>query len=284
MPRSALTLTLGLAAYAAVATVAAGEPSADVRIETTPTGVRFGTWGEVAAGPAPTLVLLANTIEGTLGDAYYRQAGGVLGAAGVDPRFLCVSIDLPCHGLELRKGEPAELAGWRHRLEHGADPIADVARRLAAVLDHLVATGRTDASRIAVAGTSRGGFMALHVAARDPRLTCVVAYAPVIDLAALREFAGAESLPAVRAADLHGAAGTLAGRPVWMAIGADDRRVDTRRAVSFAAAVRAATVAAGCSDRLTLIVDPETTGHTTPAGAAERSAAWILEQCGGPRK
>jgi dienelactone hydrolase len=252
----------------------AGE-AGEVHIQTTKTGVRFGTWGGPESGPAPALVILAKSIEGTLGEDYFRQAGRTLGDPQAAEPFLCVSIDLPCHGQELRPGEPPELAGWRHRLEQGEDPVADTAGRLADVLDHLIAAGRIDAGRIAVIGTSRGGFMALHVAARDPRIACVVSYAPVTDLAALREFHGAESLPAVRAASLGEQAKRLAGRPVWITIGGNDDRVGTDKAIAFAAAVHAAAVARKTRDRLSFIVDGEVDGHTTPPAAAIASAAWI---------
>jgi dienelactone hydrolase len=143
------------------------------------------------------------------------------------------------------------------------------------VLDHLVAAGRIDPDRIAVIGTSRGGFMALHVAARDPRIACAVSYAAVTDLAALREFQGAESLPAVRAASLGEQAKRLAGRPVWLTIGANDDRVGTDKAIAFVAAVHAAAVARKTRDRLSFTVDGEVDGHTTPPAAASASAAWI---------
>ncbi len=116
-----------------------------VRIETTPTGIRFGTWGGPATGRGPTLVILANSIEGTLGEPYFRQAGRSLGDPQAADPFLCVSIDLPCHGRERLAGEPEELEGWRHRLEQGGDPVADTVRRVGVVVDHLVAAGRIGA-------------------------------------------------------------------------------------------------------------------------------------------
>lgn len=255
-----------------------------VRIETTPTGIRFGTWGGPATGRGPALVILANSIEGTLGDPYFRQAGRSLGDPQAADPFLCVSIDLPCHGRERIAGEPAELEGWRHRLEQGGDPVADTVRRISVVIDHLVATGRTDPKRIAVIGTSRGGFMALHVAAADPRIACTVAYSPVTDLAALREFTAAQSLPATRAAAIRERAAQLAGRPVWIAIGANDERVGTDKMLEFGAAVHAAAVGRKVPDRCTLHIDAETPGHEVPKAAAEQSAAWILRTLAGSHR
>lgn len=265
-----------LATVALSAGFASASDDPGVRIARTPTGVRYGLWGQAAGRPAPLVIVLAKTIEGTLGDAYFRQAGNSLAApsSGGDP-VLCASIDLPCHGMEHRDGEPRELAGWRHRLERGEDPMADNNRRLSELLDHLVGTGVADPRRIAVIGTSRGGFLAAHFLAHDSRVACGVAYCPVTDLAALTEFMGAEAVPAVRLAALHRIAAALAGRPLWMTIGGDDERVGTDRAIALAADITAAAAARDVPDRVELRVVAESPGHGTPAGAAERSAAWI---------
>lgn len=265
-----------LATVALSAGIASAADAAGVRIARTPTGVRYGLWGPAAGRPAPLVIVLAKTIEGTLGDAYFRQAGNSLAAAsaGDDPA-VCASIDLPCHGLEHRAGEPKELAGWRHRLERGEDPIAANNRRLSELLDHLVGTGVADPRRIAVIGTSRGGFLAAHFLAHDSRVACGVAYCPVTDLTALTEFQGAEAVPAVRVVALHRIAAALAGRPLWMTIGGDDERVGTDRAIALAADITAAAAADDLPDRVELRVVAESPGHSTPAGAAERSAAWV---------
>ena len=63
------------------------------------------------------------------------------------------------------RAEPRRKRG-QHRLEQGEDPVADTATRLANVLDHLVAEGRVNPGRIAIIGTSRGGFMAPAGASR----------------------------------------------------------------------------------------------------------------------
>ena len=89
----------------------AEDPPRVVHTLETPTGVHFGIWGEKPHAPAPTLVILASTIEGTLGDPYFRRAGNILAEQG----YLCVSIDLPCHGTQQLGGEPPQLEGWRRR-------------------------------------------------------------------------------------------------------------------------------------------------------------------------
>jgi len=254
--------------------VNAAPNAGEVALKTTPDGVEYGIWGEPASTPAPTLFILAGTIDGTLGDAYFRQAGTALGDRG----YLCVSVDLPCHGEQHEKDEPSGLAGWRHRCEQGVDFVAETNKRLSQVLDHLVAGGHTDAAKIAACGTSRGGFLALHFAAHDPRVKCVAAYAPVTELAALREFRGAEGNALVRSLALHQQAENLAGRAVWIIIGDRDERVGTDHAVALARRITKAALAQGHNSRVDLHVVAEPRGHTTPAGAAAHSAEWIRMQ------
>lgn len=277
MPRGdSFFFALALLGLAVVSAGSAEEAARAVQVLETPGGVRFGIWGNPPKAPAPTLFILANTIEGTLGDAYFRQSGTVLAENG----YLCVSIDLPCHGQQRRAEEPAELDGWRFRCEHGEDFVAETNERLRQVLDHLIAAGYTDTARVAACGTSRGGFLALHVAAADARVKCVAAYAPVTDLAVLREFRGAESNALISALALTQQAGALAGRAVWIVIGDQDARVGTEHAVALAHRIEAAARGQGLTNGVELHVEPEPRGHTTPAGASERSAKWIRRQIG----
>lgn len=257
---------------------AAAEDSGAVRVLRTEGGVRFGIWGAKPDAPAPTLFVLASTIEETLGAAYYRQSGNALAECG----YLSVSVDLPCHGLERRPDEPEGLSGWRVRSERNEDFVAESNARLRQVLDHLIEAGFTDADKVAASGTSRGGFLALHFAASDSRVRCAAAFAPVTELAALGEFEGAARHPLVGSLALAKQAEKLAGRAVWLVIGDQDERVGTDHTISLARRITAASLAAGVPSRVELHVMPEPRGHTTPAGAAEGAAEWIRRQIESP--
>jgi dienelactone hydrolase len=236
--------------------------------------VRFGIWPKAPDKPAPTLFILGSTIDGTLGSAYFRQAGNTLAERG----YLCVSIDLPCHGQEQKSGEPEGIAGWRARAEKGEDFIKGMTDRLTAVLDDLVKRGWTDPQRVAACGTSRGGFSAVHFAAAEPRVRCVAAYAPVTELTVVREFLGAEDNAVLKKLSLERQADRLAGRAVWLIIGDRDDRVSTDHSVQFARAVTKESLKQKVPALVDLHVVVEPQGHTTPKGAAELSAAWIDEQ------
>ena len=242
----------------------------------TATGVRFGIWKlETAeAAPSPVLFILASTIEETLGTPYYRQAGNALAERG----FLCVSVDLPGHGDQQDPGERAGLDGWRDRADRQENFVATSNQRLRDVLDHLISEGTADPRRIAAAGTSRGAFLALHFAAADPRVSCVAAFAPVTDLAALREFNGAENNPLVPSLSVINQSNALAARPVWVVIGDRDERVGTDDAIAFVRSLTTAALTRGLDAKAELHVLPEPKGHTTPAPAPAQAAAWILTQ------
>lgn len=243
---------------------------------TTPDGIEYGIWGALAKKPAPTLFMLAGTIE-RLGVPYYRQCGNELAEFG----YLVVSIDLPCHGTQITEGQPTGLAGWGHRVGNGEDFVAEANARLSKVLDHLIMTGRTDSARVAAAGTSRGGFIAIHFAAHDPRVKAAAGFAPVTDLAGLLEFRAIREDTLVKKLSLKSQAEKLAGRPVWIVIGDVDERVGTDHAIELARRLSALAKEKKVASRVDLHVVSEPRGHTTPVGATKLAAAWVHRQLTG---
>lgn len=236
----------------------------------TDSGVRFGIYGAKPGKPAPTFFVLAGGVEDSLMRAEFNKIGHLL----ADKGYLSVSLDLPCHGKDQAVGEPSGIAGWRTRLEKGQPLVGDFARKASVVLDKLIKDGYTDAGKVGAAGTSRGGFMALHLAAAEPRIGWVVAYAPVTDLLAVTEFQGSKNDKPMRDLDLKKHADKLAGRPVWLCIGNDDKRVSTDEAILFTRRLVAAAAGKGKIVPVELHVMP-TAGHTIHATAHEESARWV---------
>lgn len=251
-------------------TAAADKADLPVVRQKTPDGVEFGTWGNPPTRPAPTIFMLASTISDTLGDPYFRQCGNELAALG----YLVVSIDLPCHGSQSIDGEPAGISGWAHRTGKNEDFVAECNARLSNVLDHLIKTGVTDPDRVAAGGTSRGGFLAIHFAAYDRRVKAAVAFAPVTELSALREFQGQQH-PLVARLSLISQAQQLAGRPVWIIIGDVDERVGTEHAIALSRRLSSLAKQRKVASNAELHVMSEPRGHTTPKGASKLAAAWV---------
>ncbi|MFN0167397.1 MAG: prolyl oligopeptidase family serine peptidase, partial [Bryobacteraceae bacterium] len=190
--------------------------AADPRLQIlkTPDGIRFGLIGAKPAAPSPTVFFLGGGVEDSLSEPQYIEAQNEFG-----PGVLHVTIDLPGHGAERREGQPASLRGWRYRLDQGENLVAGVVRRATAVLDHLVRERYTDPAKVGAFGTSRGGFMAFHFAAAEPRIRHIAAFAPVTDLLALGEFFGMPNDHRARAIAATSLAGRLADRGIWIIIG-----------------------------------------------------------------
>jgi dipeptidyl aminopeptidase/acylaminoacyl peptidase len=221
---------------------------------------------------APTLLLLAGTAEDALTIGPYCRAGTLLHRQG----WNVVSLDLPCHGADRRPGEPEGLAGWAARLAAGEDVVADFQRRVNDVLEHLTAAGLADPGRLAAAGTSRGGFMAFHAAAGNPRIRAVAGFAPVTDLLAVSEFRALESNPLANRLALANASEALADRAAWMTIGSQDDRVSTEKAVGFARALSAASQKRllACDITLRILAAP---GHSSFPDWHDDAAVWLRD-------
>src|SRR5262245_22647347 len=105
-----------------------------IQILKTAGGVRFGLLGSRGEKPAPTLFILAGSLEDALGNDDYAKVGRLLLKKG----FVCVSVDIPCHGKDHKGNKAAGIAGWRARLENGDDLLTPFTKNVSAVLDHLI--------------------------------------------------------------------------------------------------------------------------------------------------
>jgi dienelactone hydrolase len=224
-----------------------------------------------ATVPAPTLLVCAMDAESTLRNDPYGHTGAVLNPQG----WNVIALDLPCHGTEQREGEPAQLAGWRYRVERGENIVTDWRRRVDEVLAHLVETGIAEPNRFVVEGTSRGGYMACQAAAGNPAIRAIAVYSPVTDLRGLSEFDGMADDALTAQLSLVNVAGDLVDRPVWIMIGSQDIRVGTGHAIEFARRIAAVADERVVDAKATLHVMP-TKGHSSTNEWHNEAAAWIL--------
>jgi esterase FrsA len=224
------------------------------------------------------LVCLAHSGAETLQTSPYRASGLEVARQG----WLVVSVDLPGHGAEHRVGEPAGIAAWGDRIKQNQPFVDDLAKRVSAVVDFLVQEGYADPARLAIEGTSRGGFMAAHVAAREPRFKSLAMYAPVCDLADVTEFHGLEQNSQLQALALSKVADKLADRRIWLIIGNDDRRVNTDRAIQFTRDVVRAAKRRKLAPAVTLIV-PATPGHSSTEAMHHEAVEWLTRKSAASR-
>jgi pimeloyl-ACP methyl ester carboxylesterase len=132
---------------------------------TAPGGFRFAVSGAGQERLSPVFFLLASDMDDTISNQTlarlaqpWREAGGMV-----------VALDSPSHGAEQPPDEKNSLREWRDRLLKGDNFVPASTARLSALLDHLARGRLADEARVAVAGISRGGFLAVHLAAVEPR-------------------------------------------------------------------------------------------------------------------
>ncbi|MDX9976056.1 MAG: prolyl oligopeptidase family serine peptidase, partial [FCB group bacterium] len=138
-----------------------------------------------------------------------------------------VSFDLPMHG-ERVDTYGSDIVGMRNAFVAGKEVFAEFVEEGKAVIDECIRRGWAKPGRIAVAGTSRGGYMALRLMAGDERIAAGAGFAPVTDWALLKEFAEDRERADVQALRLANFAPQMAGRHVYLAIGNKDERVGTQ--------------------------------------------------------
>ena len=275
-------VALALALACLVQTVPGGSAIADetreIQVRRTPDNVRYGLIGEVqnGNGPAPTLFVFAHGIEDMERQPGYTEVSVILANQG----WISVVIDPPCHGEDVRTGEPAQLDGWRHRIEQDDDFMSAFTAKARSVLDVLVKDGVTDADRVAACGTSRGGFLAFHFAAADPRVKAAAGISPVTRLTALREFSTISQREKVEQLDVARLAPKLRGRAIWLSIGNNDARVNSDDAIAF---TRDVVRAAAQPDKPNAVIPVEllvapSQGHSKIDQAHELLAKWLFNQ------
>jgi dienelactone hydrolase len=271
-------IVVAAASFGVPPLVVAEEEPVRTKFLETPSGIRFGWLGEKTPRPAPTLFLFAKDMQSTLERDVFAKVAWLLTKQG----FITVALDLPCHGADEKPGEPPRLAGWCARVEGGDSLVPAFVSKASQVLDFLIQSGHTDPKRVAACGISRGGFMAIHFTAAEPRVKCVAALAPVTDLRALSEFAGMKNETASRSLSLMNVADKIAGRGVWVYIGNDDERVGTDNAIAFTRLVTRLAVAKKQPANVKLTVDA-LEGHGVGLPPHIEAAEWIEAQLVGTR-
>lgn len=284
---AAVALLAALAFSATVCTVNAAEPQ--IVLKKTPRGTHYGVIAtendndrnskekSSRTGPTPTLFIIGNPISMVIEQEkmrYFLETGSILARHG----WTAVVLDPANEGFDVKEGHPPSLGGWAIYAKQGKDFVGPYVRKCMDVLDHLIAEEVTDPQRVVVEGISRGGFCALHFAARDARIQAVVGISPVTNPLALTEFAGLTPAQVSPFGLDDGVLEKLAGRTVWVSIGNMDDRVSTDDCIQFTRRLVATT--RRLQPKLNLI--PVTlrvgvsTGHRSPDEAYGAAADFLL--------
>jgi len=165
-------------------------------------------------GPMPTLFYFALSAEDSLQKDPYNQPVQFLKGSPVR----IFSMTLPGHEDNLPPENAINV--WKERMAKGESVIPPFINKVREAIDLL--TPHFQEGKFAVAGLSRGAFIACHVAAICPQISHILGYAPLTRI----KF-GDGSL------DLEFLIPQLRNRIIRFYIGNSDTRVGTENAFSF---------------------------------------------------
>jgi dienelactone hydrolase len=184
------------------------------------------------------------------------------------------SMTLPGHEGNLLATKAIEV--WADDYAHQRDPLNDFLDQFEIALSFAIQQKFVDPDKMAIGGLSRGGFIALHAAARDQRMKYVLGFAPVTDLHKVEEFSSLEAI--IPILDLKKVSRELIHQNIRLYISNRDTRVDTRSCFEFAmSVVESANQHQIRSPKVELILYPPVGhhGHGTPLEIFKAGADWI---------
>lgn len=192
-----------------------------------------------------------------------------------------LSFDLPVHGDRVG-AQRAGIDGFRDAFVAGNDIFAAFVAEGKAVIDECIKRGLATPGRIAVGGTSRGGYMSLRLLAGDERIVAGAGFAPVTDWRDLREFSEDKTREDVEALQLSNFVPGMIGKKVFVAIGKTDERVSTAKCQSFAESLQQANTAANKSVGIVEFHLTDDTGHSLSDPWYEKGRAFLLKSVAPP--
>jgi predicted esterase len=191
------------------------------------------------------------------------------------------SMTLPGHEDKLPATEA--LVRWAEAIASGENVISHFIDTVANTVEKLIKENAILPDQLAVAGLSRGGFIAAHAAANIPQFKSILAFAPLTSLAFAKEFHNIPHNPLVQALDLNAITEKLIDKHLRFYIGNRDERVSTDLCFQW---IRKLTEAAYAhhirSPQVELIISPSIgrQGHGTSPEIFHDGARWLLSELG----
>lgn len=185
-------------------------------------------------GLKPGVLYLALSKEDSLTLSPFNQPVSFLAQ---NPEVRVFSITLPGHEPPLLKEEA--ISYWAKHFQKGEDILTPFLEKAALVLDELLEMGCIEKNTFFLMGLSRGGFLALHLAARHSLINQIVAFAPLIKLENAKECEGMQSSSshANHPLDLYSHLDALSKCKIRFYIGNRDQRVGTKNSFDFITAL-----------------------------------------------
>jgi hypothetical protein len=191
------------------------------------------------------------------------------------------SMTLPGHGPHL---DPTKaLVFWAEQIQKGENLIAEFVEKVSTAVDFLVRKEIALPGKLAVAGLSRGAFIATHAAAAIPSFHYLLGFAPLTKLSYAKEFQELRHSPLVTSLDLTHKVASLTHCKVRYYIGNHDTRVGTAHAFELVDALSKTAYAHRIrSPQVELIIGPSIghQGHGTGPAVFKDGAHWISKHLG----
>lgn len=226
-------------------------------------------------GPLPCLFYFALSGEESLYLDPFNQPAAFLSKKPIR----VFSSTLPSHGAGQKNSDA--MLRWSEEFRKRTDILSEFLDQCCDNLGFLISQGYIDESRVAAAGLSRGGFIATHFAARDPRISHVLGYAPMTSLSTIAEFKDILEHPIAQSWDLARRIPQLINKKVRYYIGNLDTRVGTKECFDFVYQLtQAAHENKVRSPTVEMIISPSIghKGHGTPPHIFKAGADWIAKE------
>lgn len=242
------------------------------------TGLKVAYTGpHLSSGPMPALFYFALSAQDSLCLDPFNQPVEYLSTLPMR----IFSLTLPGHENNLPPTQALDI--WAKEIAKGRNVIADFIANVKLAVDALLIEGALIPDRIAVAGLSRGAFIAAHAAAEIPHFRWILGFAPLIQPAFAKEFQAISQHPLVQSLSLETLVDRLIDRHLRFYIGNLDTRVGTKHCFDFVEKLAQTAFENQIrSPQAELIIGPSIgrDGHGTSKKVFHEGAQWIAEKLG----
>jgi predicted esterase len=231
----------------------------------------------LSSGPLPALFYFALSAQDSLCLDPFNQPVSYLSSLPMR----VFSITLPGHENNLPPTQALNF--WAKEIAHQHNIIAEFIETIRLAVETLLHQNVLIKDRIAIAGLSRGAFIATHAAAAIAHFRWILGFAPLTTLSFAKEFQELHHDPLVNSLSLTHLTPHLIDRTLRYYIGNLDARVSTRLCFDFVETL----AQTACdhqirSPQVELIISPSIgrDGHGTAREIFHHGAQWIAEKLG----
>lgn len=243
---------------------------------TTPNGIQVYYSGpDLSEGKLPALFYFALSGHASLSMDPYNQPAAFL----LPYQIRVFSISLPYHHNEGQFQE--SMKDWAREIATGHDFLSEFGQSVIHAIKYLIDSGYINEDKMAIAGLSRGGFIAAHIAALDSRFKTILGYAPLSKLTCIKEFTSLTENALACSLNLDNLLPKLIGRHLRFYIGNRDTRVGTDHCFDFISRLAEASYQKSLrTSPVELIIGPSQGhhGHGTLPHVFKDGIFWLCNQ------